>query len=512
MDRPRGVGLRARPAFVSRLKKPRSIRRVVLTLFAVSVGFSFLLLVGFEDVVSSYYRGESTPFTRIFHPAPPVVRIARIMVRTLRGFNGALLEGHDAVLNDAFLTRLAEGARPLGIVVRIDGKLDFASPPLSASAMAGLPVFDAPAPTEPFEDNDQLPHVIYQFDFRTSSGAPASFFILHEPLPGGERTPFSRQILLIGALLLLVADGAAGVVFILRLTSPLRRVEAAALAMSHGDLDTPVESRHQILELARVFEAMETMRSEIRDLLNRAREREAERRELIANLSHDLRTPLAAIRGYVDGLREGIADTPEKRARYLGVIGAKILDLDRMIDQIFLLSTLDAREAPPTMRVFDLRAFLRDSVEDLRLAIPRDELVIEAAGLEGAPRPVRADPLQLRRVVENIVDNARRHGGKRPVTLRLALEEAGERSRIVLEDDGRGIPVEEAERVFERFYRGDASRPGGGFGLGLAIARRLVEAQGGTIRLESRADGAADGAAASGARFVIELPVTEART
>ncbi|HUW41416.1 MAG TPA: HAMP domain-containing sensor histidine kinase [Rectinemataceae bacterium] len=501
MEEPGRDGLARGASQVSARKQPRSIRRVVLTLFAVSLGISFLLLVGFEDVVSSYYRGESTPFTRLFHPAPPVVRIARIMVRTLRAFNGALLKGHDAVLNDGFLARLAENAHPLGIVVRVGGKLEFASPPLSDSAMAGLPVFDAPAPAEPFEDNDRGPHVMYQFDFRSSSGAPASFFILHEPLPGGERTPFSRQLLLIGALLLLAADGAAGVLFILRLTTPLRRVEAAALAMSHGDLDTPVESRHQILELARVFEAMETMRSEIRDLLNRASEREAERRELIANLSHDLRTPLAAIRGYVDGLREGIADTPEKTARYLGVIGAKILDLDRMIDQIFLLSTLEAREAPPTMRVFDLRAFLRDSVEDLLLAIPGDELVIEASGLEGAPRPVRADPLQLRRVVENIVDNARRHGGKRPVTLSLALEEADERLRILLEDDGRGIPSEESERVFERFFRGDASRPGGGFGLGLAIARRLVEAQGGSISLESRRG--------SGARFVITLPATE---
>ncbi len=503
-DRLRHGAPHARFAPLNGLKRPRSIRRVVLTLFAVSVGFSFLLLVGFEDVVASYYRGDSTPFTRLFHPAPPVVRTVRIMVRTLRAFNEALLEGHDAVLNPSFLAHLADEARPLGIVVRVDDKLAFASPPLSDPVLESLPAFGAPPPAEPFKDDDSAPHVIYQFDFRSSSGQSASFFILHQPLPGAERTPFSRQILLIVALLLLAADGAAGVVFILRLTTPLRRVVATALAISHGDLDTPVESRHQILELARVFEAMETMRSEIRDLIAHAREREAERRELIANLSHDLRTPLAAIRGYVDGLREGIADTPDKVSRYLGVIGAKILDLDRMIDQIFLLSTLEAQEAPPTIRVFDLRAFLRDSVEDLRLAIPREELVIEALGLEGRPRPVKADPLQLRRVVENIVDNARRHGGKRPVGLRIALEEERFRSRIVLEDDGRGIPPEEAERVFERFYRGDPSRRGGGFGLGLAIARRLVEAQGGEIELEPREG--------SGARFVITLPVTEAQT
>jgi len=485
------------------LRKPRSIRRIVLALFAASVGVSFVLLVIFDSAVSSYYRGESSLLTKLFRPAPAAVRNARTMVTTLRAFNDAFLKGDDAVLESSFLEALAAKALPLGIAMRLNDKLIFSSPELPGEAVNALPDFGAPAPSEPFNEDESAPHMMYQFDFRTSTGAMASFFIFHQPEPEKRRTPFSRQLLLIVALILLAADSAAGVIFILSLTGPLRRVESAALAMSRGDLDTPVESGHAILELARVFDAMETMRSEIKDLIRRAAEREAERRELIANLSHDLRTPLAAIRGYVDGLREGIADTPEKVSRYLSVLSGKIRDLDRMIDQIFLLSTLEAREAPPTMRVFDLRAFLRDSVEDLRLAIPQDELILEESGLEGSVRPIRADPLQLRRVVENIVDNARRHGGKRPIRLRIALEEQGAISRIVLEDDGRGIPAEDAERIFERFYRGDPSRPAAGVGLGLAIARHLVEAQGGEIRLESREGG--------GARFIIALPVTEAQ-
>ena len=483
-------------------RRPRSIRRIVLALFAVSVGVSFLLLVSFESAMSSYYRGESSVLTRLFHPAPAAVRSARTMVRVLRSFNQALLSGSDAALQPAFLASLASKAVPLGIAMRVNGGLVFASPDLPADAFRTLPEFGSAGPVEPFPEDEDAPHVMYQFDFRSSTGEPASFFILHQPLPEPQRTPYSRQLLLIVALLLLAADGAAGVIYILSLTAPLRRVESAARAMSRGDLDTPVESGHSILELARVFDAMETMRSEIKDLIRRAALREGERRELIANLSHDLRTPLSAIRGYVDGLREGIADTPEKRAKYLSIVGAKILDLDRMIDQIFLLSTLEAQEAAPTMRSFDLRAFLRDSVEDLRMAISSDELILDHEGLEGAPRMIRADPLQLRRVVENIVDNARRHGGRKPIHLRISLEESATHSRILLEDDGRGIPAEDAERVFERFYRGDPSRPGGGVGLGLAIARRLVEAQGGRIALEPVGGG--------GARFVITLPVAEA--
>jgi signal transduction histidine kinase len=284
----------------------------------------------------------------------------------------------------------------------------------------------------------------------------------------------------------------------------LRKIESAALAMSRGDLQTPVESGHQILELARVFEALETMRSKISELLAREREAEADRRELIANLSHDLRTPLSAIRGYVDGLREGIANTPEMVARYLSVLGKKIQDLDRMIGQIFLLSTLEAHEAPQELRLFDLRAFLRDSVEELRLSVSADLIHIDDEGLEGSPCTVLADPLQLRRAMENLVDNAVRHGGRCPINVTIGLTERSNRAELRVEDNGRGIPPAEAARVFDRFSRSDPSRSGGGVGLGLAIARRIVEAHGGTIRLESRAEGLA------GARFIIELPFKEA--
>jgi signal transduction histidine kinase len=254
------------------------------------------------------------------------------------------------------------------------------------------------------------------------------------------------------------------------------------------------------------------MRSKIRGLLQNERDREADRRELIANLSHDLRTPLSAIRGYVDGLREGIADTPQKRERYLGVLGQKIQDLDRMIAQIFLLSTLEAQGAPPELRRVDLRAFLRDSIEELALAHGGEEARFSEAGLDsgGDPGPlfVQADPLQLRRVAENLVDNALRHSGKRPVSIRFSLSraeaEGGRPARALfsIEDDGRGIAPEERTRIFDRFFRGDPSRAGPGFGLGLAIARQIIEAHGGTIQ--------AGRAESGGASFSISLPLDEA--
>jgi len=500
-------------------RRPRaSIRRTVALLFTITLVVAFLLITGFETVITSYYRGETNPITRIFNPSPAAARSAGTSLQVMRLFNAALLEGPGEAASEAFLLKAAELAAPLGVVMRVGDRITFSSMPLDGDRAGRLPAFGEAAPSEPYgqtpeeavEKGERSPiGLLYQMDFRTEKGEAASFFILHGPPPERKRPPFGRQIALIVAIILLAADGAAGVFFMLRLTGPLRRVESAALAISRGGLETPVEGGYRFVELERVFEALETMRSEIRELVERERESETERRELIANLSHDLRTPLAAIRGYVDGLREGIADTPDKRERYLAVLSQKIHTLDRMIGQIFLLSTLDAHEAAPDLRLVDIKAFLADSIEELRLAIPAEEAVFEESGLEGQSLYIRADPFQLRRVVENLVDNSRRHGGRKPICIRIGLRtETTEGTvpqkiniHVVFEDNGRGIAEENLERVFDRFWRGDKTRPGGGFGLGLAIARRIVESQGGSIRAEKPESG--------GTRIVLSLPEAE---
>jgi signal transduction histidine kinase len=478
-----------------------SIRLLVIALFSATMLVAFTLLAAFENAVSSYYRGESTILTRLFQPAQPIARTSRTSMVVLRMFNAALLEGPDAPTDPAFLAKVTARASPLGIALRIGDRIVYESPALDEATRASLPLFGAPGTDEPITEESKSIRTMHQFDFRTGSGLPATFFILHRPNPATDRLPFSRQIFFVVALLLLAAESIAGAYFILRLTSSMRRVEAAALAMSRGDLATPIEGGYKILELARVFDALETMRSEISVLLAREREQEVGRRELIANLSHDLRTPLSAIRGYVDGLREGIADNPEKVAHYLEVAGKKIHDLDRMIGQIFLLSTLDARESPPDLRRMDLSAFLRDSVEELRLSLPHGSAELVDEGLTGVECPVLADPLQLRRVIENLVDNAVRHGGRVPVRILVGLSMEGNAAVFRVDDDGKGIPPEKASLVFERFYRGDSSRTGAGMGLGLAIVKQIVDAHAGSI--------VAGRSAMGGASFVISLPLRE---
>jgi signal transduction histidine kinase len=278
---------------------------------------------------------------------------------------------------------------------------------------------------------------------------------------------------------------------------PLRGLEQAAERISAGDLATamaPLRRRRD--EITRVREAFERMRVGLKESLEKQREYERNRLELIASISHDLRTPVTTIRGYAEGLRDGVAASAEKKARYVQTIVDRAETMDHLIEELFLLSTLELEQAPFSFRELDLKAFLEDSVEDLRRVHESVALGLES-GTEAVP--VRADPSQLRRVIENIVENAVRHSGREDTRIEVVLRCAGEGEAVVeIRDNGRGIPEEALPHVFERFYRADAARSSPGSGLGLTIARRIVEAHGGEVHAGNREGG--------GTAIVITLP------
>ncbi len=293
---------------------------------------------------------------------------------------------------------------------------------------------------------------------------------------------------------------------------PLGRLEAAARRIKDGDLSPPPGSASRtarsacgkglqnIDEFQRVEASFEEMRLRLhRSLVERVAEEDT-RRELIASISHDLRTPIAAIRGYVEGLGDGVADTREKQDRYLAIIRSKAVLMNRLVDDLALFSGLETSAVVLDRRALDFTAFLGEVLAELAFDFP--ELRIEL----DAPRPCHLDfdAVQLKRVIANIVQNAARHAG--PCILRVTEGVQEGIVKIVFADDGPGIRSEDLPLVFERFYRADKARnmDGGGHGLGLSIARMIVEAHGGRIRAESRTG--------EGASFVIELPIPDPST
>ncbi|MEI6386631.1 MAG: HAMP domain-containing sensor histidine kinase, partial [Spirochaetota bacterium] len=224
--------------------------------------------------------------------------------------------------------------------------------------------------------------------------------------------------------------------------------------------------------------------------------RAGNRRELIASISHDLRTPIAAIRGYVEGLGDGVANTQEKQDRYLAIIRSKAVLMNRLVDDLALFSGLETSAVVLDRRALDIAAFLGEVLAELAFDFP--ELRIEL----DCPLPCQLDfdAVQLKRVIANIVQNASRHAGPSAHLCVTGTVNEGI-VKIVFEDDGPGIREADLPHVFERFYRADRARnmDGGGHGLGLSIARMIVEAHGGRISALSAPGG--------GASIVMELPI-----
>ena len=270
-------------------------------------------------------------------------------------------------------------------------------------------------------------------------------------------------------------------------TKPLREMAAVASAMARGEhgRQVAVTSNDEVGELARAFNRMTAELAETDRL----------RRDLVANVSHELRTPLGALQAVLENVVDGVSEPDPETLRTM-------LDqtrrLGRLVSQLLDLSRLEAGDQPFDIRSFAVRDVLESAAREARLHAPENVVFsIEA------PDDLHAagDPDRIHQVVMNLVENAVRYS-PRPghIALRASHPKGDHHVQLEVDDDGPGIAAEDLDRVFERFHRGEGrrGRDGGGAGLGLAIARWIVELHGGTIRAERREP--------HGSHMVVTLP------
>jgi two-component system, OmpR family, phosphate regulon sensor histidine kinase PhoR len=220
------------------------------------------------------------------------------------------------------------------------------------------------------------------------------------------------------------------------------------------------------------------------------------RRDFVANVSHELRTPLTAIRGYVEALLEEAGDRQPSR-QFLEIIARQSARMERLVKDLLRLARLDARQEPLELAQCDVEELFAAVAADLSPAIDAKHQRV-SIDVEQNARTVTADPAQLHDIVRNLVENAVNYAPDH-TDIQLRAHRAADRVHIEVADSGPGIPPEDLDRVFERFYRVDKSRSRpGGTGLGLAIVKHLAELHNGTASVENRPEG--------GARFTITLP------
>lgn len=295
-------------------------------------------------------------------------------------------------------------------------------------------------------------------------------------------------------LLLLLAFAAAvsipfGYSVATALTADLAALARAAGRLAGGDLSVRVRASGSD-EVARLAVAFDHMAAQLQAAFERERELEAGRRELVAAVSHDLRTPLATVRAMVESMVDGVVAEPSEVQRYLHLIQGEVQHLSRLIDDLFELSQIESGALKLQLAPIRLPELLSETL-DAYQAQARDRGVVLENRAEPNLPPVSADSAHLQRVLRNLIDNALQYT-PRGGLVRIEARTQGLEARVSVSDSGPGLTASELERVFERFYRGERARSRAdagsgrppGSGLGLAIARGLVEAHGGRLWAE----------------------------
>lgn len=328
---------------------------------------------------------------------------------------------------------------------------------------------------------------------------------------GGDRTDSVRAmleesaILRAGGVALAVAflvTAVVGLVLFAVLTRRLRSLTSLVEEFRAGHLGrrARVSRGDEIGQLASAFNEMaDTIQSNVHQL----EETDRLRRELIANVSHDLRSPLASMRGYLETieLREA-ALTPEERARHLRTILTNVVSLSKLVEELFELSKLDARQTVPDPEPFSIAELVQDVALFFQPAAEERGVHLHTEVAPGMPTVV-ADIAMIERVVSNLIENAIRYT-ERDGEVSVRIDRDGKDVHVHVSDTGCGIPPEDVPHVFDRFYRVEKSRSreSGGAGLGLAIVKKIIDAHDGVITVQSELD--------RGTTFAFRLPVSVA--
>ncbi|MGG3307992.1 HAMP domain-containing sensor histidine kinase [Paenibacillus lautus] len=326
-----------------------------------------------------------------------------------------------------------------------------------------------------------------KYDFRYSDGARGSVYVIRERSPFGEVTRKLLPILVLSLVGIVVVANVLLYRWITRsVVKPLDLLRKSAEHIKEGNLQFSLDL-HSKDEIGQLNETFENMRKRLHESIQLRLQDEENRKELISNISHDLRTPITNIKGYIEGIRDGVADTPEKMDKYVNIIYTKTTDLDKLVNELFLYSKLDLKQVPFMFEHVDIIGFIDDCIDEQRYVLEEKGIRLEWKERTGQSVEVIADLEKLKRTVLNIIENAQKFMDKQDKTICVSTQLSPEWVTVEIRDNGMGIEPEAIPYIFERFYRAEPSRNSstGGSGLGLAIASQIIEGHGGTIWVES---------------------------
>jgi signal transduction histidine kinase len=268
---------------------------------------------------------------------------------------------------------------------------------------------------------------------------------------------------------------------------PLGTLKKATREIKNGNLDFSIDvsGKDEISELCMAFEEM---RLRLKENSEEKMQYDADNKVLISNISHDLKTPITAIKGYVEGILDGVASSPEKLDKYVRTIYNKANDMDKLIDELTLYTKIDTNRIPYNFSKIKVDDYFGDCAEELKLELSAKNIELTYYNYLTEDVTIIGDAEQLKRVINNIISNSVKYMDKKKGIINMRIRDSGDFVQVEIEDNGRGISVRDLPYIFDRFYRADASRNSstGGSGIGLSIVRKIIEDHGGRIWATSK--------------------------
>ena len=297
----------------------------------------------------------------------------------------------------------------------------------------------------------------------------------------------AKDMILTATIILVFTALSVGLWIYRSIAVPLVKLKKATKNIKEGNLDfvLEVEGKDEFSQLCQDFEEM---RKRLKESTEEKILMDKENKELISNISHDLKTPITAVKGYVEGIMDGVADTPEKMNRYVRTIYNKTNEMDHLINELTFYSKIDTNRIPYTFSKLNVEDYFSDCAEELGLEMETKGIELVYANYVEKDVQVIADGEQIRRVIHNIVSNAIKYMEKPKGIIQLRVKDVGDFIQVEIEDNGKGIAAKDLPYIFDRFYRTDVSRNSskGGSGIGLSIVKKIMEDHGGKVWATSR--------------------------
>ena len=457
----------------------------ILLAVAVLFGFQKIQLKSIEQT----YGVESDDYSYFSNSMQLLSRFTRESFETLLDLSK---HDPDKLEDKAFLEQMNDTLREKYsyLVVRRGDELIYVGDDKESSLLTDLPAYggeESGADTGIYVDGDKQA-LIKQIDFEYSDESQGSVFIitiLEETVP--ELKSLMADVVISIVLILILTACMLTVWIYTSFINPIKKLQVAAQNIKDGNLDftVDVETNDEIGELCRNFEEM---RQRLKDNAEEKLSGERENKALISNIAHDLKTPITAVKGYAEGLMDGVADTPEKRDKYIRTIYNKANEMDTLLNELTLYAKIDTNRIPYNFAKINVSEYFNDCVEEIGLDLETKNIRLAYFNYVDENVLIIADPEQLRRVIHNIIGNSIKYLDKQQGFINIRIKDVGDFIQVEIEDNGKGIAAKDLPYIFDRFYRTDVSRNSatGGSGIGLSIVKKIIEDHGGKIWATSK--------------------------